>query len=103
MPCAEGVDLDTIFCIKKERTVAADNTVAVYGECVQIPPSATRISFAKVKVEVCILEDRHVLVCYKGTIIAQARLSSGNQLFTKERSADALLSARAYALETSRA
>ena len=50
---AKDVDLNRVFCIKHERTVAKDNTVT-YGTCtLQIQPSQLRVSFAKCRVTVC--------------------------------------------------
>ena len=64
-----GINMDTIFCKKIERTVANDNTISVDRQVIQIPPNKTRFSFTKAKVIVCILEDGRILVLYKGSII----------------------------------
>jgi len=52
VPCGNA-DLEAIFCIQNERTVAADNTVTVGGLRLQIAPQSTRWSYAKCRVKVC--------------------------------------------------
>lgn len=51
-PVPKGLNLNNIFCIKDERTVAADNTIAHRTKYYQILPSDYRISFVKAKVMV---------------------------------------------------
>ena len=46
-------DLDAIFCVQHERSVAADNTVTVGGLRLQIAPQSSRWSYAKCRVKVC--------------------------------------------------
>jgi transposase len=48
-----NADLEAIFCIHHERTVAADNTVTVGRLRLQIPPQSSRWSYAKCRVKVC--------------------------------------------------
>lgn len=91
-------NLDLIFCIKQERNVKADNTVQIYGQIVQIPPSDVRLSFTKTKVEVCLLEDKHIFVLYKGKVIAESNLSKNNKVVKKEKQIETLLNNRKYAL-----
>ena len=52
VPAAQ-VDLETVFSVQHERTVAADNTVTVGRVRLQIAPHSTRWSFAKCRVKVC--------------------------------------------------
>ena len=52
VPCAH-VDLEAIFSVQHERTVAADNTVTVGRVRLQIAPHSTRWSFAKCRVKAC--------------------------------------------------
>ena len=47
------MDLEAIFCVQQERTVAADNTVTVGGLRLQIAPQSSRWSYAKCRVKVC--------------------------------------------------
>lgn len=47
------VDLDAIFCVQHERSVAADNTVTVGTRCLQIAPHSSRWSYANCRVKVC--------------------------------------------------
>lgn len=49
-PVPKGLDLKNIFCIKKERTVAHDNTISYKAQTFQILPDNYRIGFAKAKV-----------------------------------------------------
>lgn len=95
-PLPPDKNLDTIFCIKKERTVNSDNTVQVQGEIVQIPPSNVHLSFAGRKVDVCILKDNRVIVLYKGSIICESKLSKNNKILKKEKKIDSLLNLRDY-------
>ena len=92
-----GINLDTIFCKKIERTVANDNTISVDRQVIQIPPNKTRFSFAKAKVTVCILEDGRILVLYKGSIICEDILLRGNRNRAKREEIKQLLSQREYA------
>lgn len=95
-PLPPDKNLDTIFCIKKQRTVNSDNTLQVQGKILQIPPSNIHLSFAKRKVDVCILEDNKILVFYKGSIIWQSKLSKNNKIFKKEKKIENLLNFREY-------
>lgn len=97
MPLPMDKNLDLIFCVKKQRKVKADNTIQVDGQTIQIPPNDIRISFARARVEVCILEDRHVYVLYKGSIIAESKLSKNRRISRRERQIETLLNAREYA------
>lgn len=92
MPLPEDKDLDTIFCIKKERVVNHDNTVQVDGQVIQIPPTDIRLSFAKAKVDVCILEDGRILVLYKDQIIAESKVSKKNKLIKQYKEQEFLSS-----------
>ena len=49
IPLPKDTNLDLVFCIKKEWIVNFDNTVSVYGQIIQIPPTEVRLSFAKAK------------------------------------------------------
>jgi len=95
-PLPKGKDLDAIFCKKYERIVKADNTLQVMGQTIQIPPTDTRFSFRKAKVDVCILEDDRILVIYKGSVIAESKLSKNNKTVEKERKIEEFLNAREY-------
>ena len=91
-----GVNLDTIFCRKIERSVKADNTISVDGEIIQIPPNKTRFSYAKAKVTVCILEDKRVIILYKGSIICETMLLKGNKGLKKKHEIEEILGQREY-------
>jgi hypothetical protein len=96
MPIAKDKNLDIIFCIKKERTVNNDNTVLFCGETIQILPSNIKRTFAKTRVDVCLLEDKRIYVLYKGSIIAESTLSKNNKIARKERKIEKLLNNREY-------
>ncbi len=96
MPLPESKNLGLIFCIKKERTVNNDNTVQIYGHTIQIMPSKLKRTFAKSKVDVCPLENKHIYVLYKGSVIAEANLSNTNKIIQKEKRIEKLLNNREY-------
>ena len=64
-PVPKGINLNNIFCIKYERTVAADNTISYRTRYYQILPNDYRISFAKAKVMVHEWLDGSIHVFYK--------------------------------------
>lgn len=97
MPLPKDKNLDTIFCIKKERTVNHDNTISWNGQIIQIPPTNIRLSFAKAKVDVCLLEDNQILVLYKDTIITKSKLSKNNKIIKKQKIQEEILNAKIYA------
>lgn len=96
LPLSPDKNLDTIFCIKKERSVKADNTIQVQGQTIQIPPSTTHLSFAGRKVEVCILENKRILILYKGNLIHESKLSKTNKILKQEKKVENLLNLREY-------
>lgn len=61
-----GINLDSIFCIKEERTVQGDNTISYRGRIFQIIPQNGRMSYTRGKVEVQEWTDRTIHVLYKG-------------------------------------
>lgn len=89
-------NLDHIFSIKKERTVNNDNTIQIYGQVIQIPPSKIKRTFAKLKVDACLFENNKILVLYKGSVIAESELLKDNKIITKERKVEKLLNNREY-------
>ncbi len=95
-PLPQDKNLDTIFCIKKTRTVNNDNTVQIYNHIIQILPSRLKRTFAKSKVDACLLEDNTVFVLYKGTVIARSNLSEENKAIQKEKRIEKLLGKRQY-------
>ena len=96
MPIPKDKNLDIVFCIKKERTANNDNTVSIYGQVIQIPPSPLHLSFARRKVEMCLLEDNRIYILYNGKIIAESRLSKNNKVIKKEKTIETLLDSREY-------
>ena len=65
-PVPKGLDLNNIFCIKEERTVAPDNTISYNSRYFQILPNEYRISFVKAKVMVHEWLDGSIHIFYKG-------------------------------------
>jgi len=96
MALPQDKNLDLVFCIKKERTVNNDNTVSIYGQIIQIPPSQLHLSFAKRRADVCLLEDRRIYILYKNSVIAESKLSKNNKVVKKEKTIEKLLNAREY-------
>lgn len=92
MPLPKEKNLDAIFCIKKERIVNHDNTVQVENQSIQIPPTDVRLSFAKARVDVCVLENKRIIVLYKDQIIVESKLSKNNKLFKQYKEQDFLSS-----------
>jgi len=96
MSIPKDKNLDLVFCIKKERVVNNDNTVTIYGQFIQIPPSQLHLSFARRKVEVCLLEDNRIYILYNDKIIAESKLSKNNKVIKKEKTIETLLNSREY-------
>jgi hypothetical protein len=103
MSLAKDKDLDLVFCVKKERRVNQDNTIQIYGQIVQIPPSRMVLSFTRKKVDVCILEDNRIFVLYKNNIIAEAKRSKNNKVLKREKKIEKLLNQRKYVAVSPRA
>ncbi len=97
MPLPKDKNLDLIFCIKKERIVNNDNTVQIYGQTIQILPSEIKRTFAKSKVDVCLLENNKIFVLYNGSLIAESKLSKNNKVLKKEQEVEKILNQREYA------
>ena len=89
-------DLNTIFCIKNQRTVKNDNTVSFKKHVIQISPSKLRCSFARLKVEVCLLEDNSIFVLYQNQIIAESRLPKNNKYLKKQMVISNIMEQRNY-------
>lgn len=96
MPVPEDKNLDLVFCIKKERIVNNDNTVSIHGQIIQIPPSSIHLSFARRKVDVCLLEDKRIYVLYHSKVIAESKLSKNNKVAEKEKKIEKILNSREY-------
>lgn len=95
-PLSKDKNMDTIFCVKKQRIVNNDNTVQILGQTIQIPPNHLHLSFARRSVEVCILSDRRLLVLYKGSVIACSKIRNDNIYRINECKIDVLLNHRSY-------
>ena len=96
MPLPPEKDLDLVFCTKRVRTVNNDNTIQIYGQIIQIPPSEKVISLAKRKVDVCMLDDNRIFVLYKNNLITESKLAKNNKILKKEKQTEKLLNQRQY-------
>ena len=79
-----NVDLDAIFCVQHERSVASDNTVTVGGLRLQIAPQSSRWSYAKCRVKVCEHLDGRWSVRYGPHVLGWYR-ADGQHLETKPK------------------
>jgi transposase InsO family protein len=61
----KGLNLDSVFSIKEQRTVMADNTISYKNRLFQILPNKYRISFAKAQVMVEKRLDDSIQIKYK--------------------------------------
>jgi transposase len=61
----KGLDLDSVFSIKEQRTVRADNTISYKNRMFQILPNKYRISFTKAQVIVEKRLDDSIHIKYK--------------------------------------
>lgn len=97
MPLPPNKNLYLVFCIKKERMVNKDNTIQIYGQIIQLPPSKIVLSLANKKVDVCLLEDNHIFVMYKNSVIVESKLYKNNTTIEREFEIKNLLNQREYA------
>jgi hypothetical protein len=65
-----GIDPDTLFCFKYQRTVGMDNTVRFGGDRLQLLPGPRRRSWARAVVEVQQRLDGALAVYYHGECLA---------------------------------
>ena len=70
------INLDSVFSIKEQRTVMADNTLSYKNRIFQILPDKYRISFAKAKVEVEKRLDGSIRIRYKDKYLNFKEISS---------------------------
>ena len=70
------INLDSVFSIKEQRTVMADNTISYKNRIFQILPDKYRISFAKAKVEVEKRLDGSIHIRYKDQYLNFKEISS---------------------------
>lgn len=96
MPLPKEKNLNLIFSIKKERIVNNDNTVQIYGQTIQIPPSDIKLSFARTRVDVCLLEDKRIFVLYRDKVVAESKLSKNSKVIKKDKEVEEFLNAREY-------
>jgi hypothetical protein len=77
--------------------VNKDNTIQIYGQIIQLPPSKIVLSLANKKVDVCLLEDNHIFVVYKNSVIVESKLYKNNTTIEREFEIENLLNQREYA------
>jgi transposase len=68
-PLPSELDLDAVCAIKEQRVVKADNTISFRGRTLQIPPNASRASYAKATVEVRQLLNGHTRIYYQNRVL----------------------------------
>ncbi|MGH7799938.1 MAG: hypothetical protein ACREOW_04820, partial [Thermodesulfobacteriota bacterium] len=71
------VNLESVFSIKEQRTVMADNTISFRNRIFQILPDKYRISFAKARVVVEKRLDGSIKIRYKDQYLNFKEISSG--------------------------
>ncbi len=71
----KGLNLNNIFCIKEERTVAPDNTISYNSKYYQLLPDEYRLSFTKAKVMVHEWLDGTIHIFYKGKELKNKAIS----------------------------
>ena len=71
------VNLESVFSIKEQRTVMADNTISYKNRIFQILPDKYRISFAKARVVVEKRLDESIHIKYKDQYLNFKEISSG--------------------------
>ncbi|MEW6163283.1 MAG: ISNCY family transposase [Nitrospirota bacterium] len=79
-----GINLDSIFCIKQERTVQRDNTISYRGRIFQIIPQNGRMSYTRAKVEVQEWTNRTIHVLYKGKELATIEIPEKPKRLTEK-------------------
>jgi len=80
----KGINLNNIFCIKDERTVAPDNTISYRTKYYQILPNDYRISFAKAKVMVHEWLDGSIHIFYKDQELKHKPIPKKRSKLTEE-------------------
>jgi hypothetical protein len=65
----DGLDVESVLCIKERRRVARDNTVQYHGQTLQLFPGTDRPSYARARVEVQERLDGRLLVGYRGKVL----------------------------------
>jgi hypothetical protein len=66
-----GVDLALVISMHHERVVRADNTVLFRTQCLQVPESGERVSYARCKVVVHELLNGSLAASFQGKVIAR--------------------------------
>ena len=83
-PVPKGLNLNNIFCIKDERTVASDNTISYRTRYYQILPNDYRISFVRAKVMVHEWLDGSIHIFYEGKELKHKPIPKKRSKLTEE-------------------
>ena len=96
-PVTKGLDLERVCSFRYEATVSNDNVVKLAGApVIHIPPSRTRQSFAKARVEVRQFLDGSWHVFLKDTLIASAERTAPGELRALKGNTKRSAAARAF-------
>jgi transposase len=79
--------LDRILCLKQTRQVGNDHTISFDGLVLQIPAPKKFFSLAKKQVEVLVLRDASVEICYAGQTVGRYSQRRVAQLVEKYKRA----------------
>lgn len=96
MPLPAEKNLDTVFCVKKERTVNKDHAIQFYGQVIQLPSSQKTLSLANRKVDVCLLEDNQLVVMFKNMVLVESKLQTNNKTVKRAFVVENLSNQREY-------
>ena len=80
------LNLDSVFCIKEQRTVRADNTISYKNRTFQILPDKYRISFAKAQVIVEKRLDESIHIKYNDQYLVHKEIRSDKSYVKKSAS-----------------
>ncbi len=96
-PVTKGLDLERVCSFRYEATVSNDNVVKLAGApVIHIPPSKTRQSFAKARVEVRQFLDGSWHVFHKDILIASAERTAPGELRALKGNKKRSAAARAF-------
>jgi len=71
VPLPPNFDLDAICCVKFTRTVKPDNTLSCAGRVFQLPPTPSRASFSRARVDVHFLLSGETRIFYHDHLLAR--------------------------------
>lgn len=80
----KGINLGNVFCIRGERTVISDNTIAYRTRYYQILPNGYRSNFVRSKVTVCEWLDGSIHIFHEGKELKHKLIPKKRAALTKE-------------------